>query len=181
MFYASCGLLGAMIILNITFHIFYKCNFDRLITPDDKHKKYKKGMLSKAELKTYIHPVDEEFHKYDKKHCCISCCVCCSSCLCTFKCNKNYYSRCYSFDCFKARWFHGKYYRKSMTIFCIVSMVIDALTFCVCIAGLLTMTPFTTMLWVTTVEVAVLSLLLIIFGCIELCQLKEILRYNEKE
>lgn len=68
-----------------------------------------------------------------------------------------------------------------MTIFCVVSMVLDALILCVCIAGLLTMTALTTMLWVTTVEVAVLSLLLIIFGCIELCQLKEILRYNEKE
>lgn len=36
-------------------------------------------------------------------------------------------------------------------------------------------------LWVTTVEVAVLSLLLVIFGCIELCSLKKILHYNEKK
>ena len=54
MFYASCGLLAALIILNIVFHIFYKCNFDRLITPDDKHAKYKKGILTKAELKKFI-------------------------------------------------------------------------------------------------------------------------------
>ena len=68
-----------------------------------------------------------------------------------------------------------------MTNFCIVSILIDALAVCICVAGLLTMTALNSMLWVTTVEVAVLSLLLIIFGCIELCQLKEILSYNEKD
>ena len=174
------GLLAAMIILNIVFQIFYTCNFNRRVTPDDKHKKYKQGLLTKAELKKFVHPSDEDFHRYNKKHCCVACCVCCTTCMCTFKCNKNYYSRCCSFDLFKARWSNGKYYRKSMTIFCIVSMVIDALVICVCVAGLLTMAVYSNMLWVTTVEVAVLSLLLIILGCIELCRLKEILSYNEQ-
>ena len=82
---------------------------------------------------------------------------------------------------FKARWTQGKYYRKSMTIFCIVSMVIDALIICLCIASLLNMTVYSNMLWVTAVEVAVLSLLLIILGCIELYMMKEYLKYNERK
>jgi hypothetical protein len=97
----------------------------------------------------------------------------------TFKCNKMYYSRFYSFDMFKARWSQGKYYRKSMTIFCIVSMVFDAMLICLCIASVMTMVAFSNMLWITTVEVAVLSLLLIILGCIELYMMKEYLKYNE--
>ena len=67
-----------------------------------------------------------------------------------------------------------------MTIFCIVAMVIDALCICVCIASLITMSAFSNMLWITTVEVMVLSLLLIIFGCIELYMLKQYLSYNEQ-
>lgn len=82
---------------------------------------------------------------------------------------------------FKARWSWGKYYRKSMTIFCIVAMVLDAMLICLCIASLMTMTAFSNMLWVTTVEVAILSLLLIIFGCIELYMMKQYLRYNEQK
>ena len=81
---------------------------------------------------------------------------------------------------FKARWFNAKYYRKSMSVFCIIAMVIDAMLICLCVAGLLTMNVFSNMLWVTTVEVAVLSLLLIIFGCIELCLLRDYLSYNEQ-
>lgn len=99
--------------------------------------------------------------------------------MCTFKCNKTYYSHFYSFSMFKARWTNGKYYRKSMTIFCIVAMILDAVLICLCIAGLMTMEAFSNMLWITTVEVAVLSLLLIIFGCIELYLMKQYLRYNE--
>ena len=85
------------------------------------------------------------------------------------------------FGMFKANWSQGVYYRKSMTIFCIVSMIIDALIICLCIASLLNMAVYTNMLWVTTVEVAVLSLLLIILGCIELYKMKDYLRYNERK
>ena len=74
----------------------------------------------------------------------------------------------------------GKYYRKSMTVFCIVAMVLDALIICLCIASLTTLEVMSNNLWVTTVEVAVLSLMLIIFGCIELYMLKQYLRYNEQ-
>lgn len=83
---------------------------------------------------------------------------------------------------FKARWSqgeNGKYYRKSMTIFCIVAMILDAMIICLCIASLMTMTVMANMLWVTTVEVAALSLLLVIFGCIELYMMKPYLKYNE--
>ena len=68
-----------------------------------------------------------------------------------------------------------------MTIFCIVSMVIDALIICLCIASLLPLAVYSNMLWVTAVEVAVLSLLLIILGCVELYMMKEYLKYNERK
>ena len=58
-------------------------------------------------------------------------------------------------------------------------MIIDGLIICVCIAALITMEFFSNMLWITTVEVAILSLMLIIFGCIELCLLKDYLSYNQ--
>ena len=66
-----------------------------------------------------------------------------------------------------------------MTCFSIVSVIIDALIICVCVAALLTMQTFSNMLWVTAVEVLVLSFLLILFGCIELCKMKSYLSYNE--
>lgn len=114
-------------------------------------------------------------------HRCVSCTIAIFTFMCTFKCNKAYYSHFYSFGMFKARWTQGKYYRKSMTIFCIVSMVIDALIICLCIASLLPLAVYSNMLWVTAVEVAVLSLLLIILGCVELYMMKEYLKYNERK
>ena len=173
-------LLGLWILLNIVFQIFFSCTFNRLVTPPDKKKKYKQGKITKAELKQYIHPSDEYFHTYVRKHGCVSCWIALFTFFCTFRCNKTYYSRFYSFDMFKARWFWAKYYRKSMTVFCIIAMVIDALIICLCVAALLTMNVFSNMLWITTVEVAVLALLLIIFGCIELCMLKEYLGYTQQ-
>ena len=68
-----------------------------------------------------------------------------------------------------------------MTIFCIVSMVIDALIICLCIASLLQLSVYSNMLWVTAFEVAFLSLLLIILGCVELYMMKEYLKYNERK
>ena len=59
-------------------------------------------------------------------------------------------------------------------------MVIDAMLICLCIASLLGMVVYSNMLWVTAVEVAVLSALLIILGCIELFKMKEYLKYNER-
>ena len=99
---------------------------------------------------------------------------------CTFKCNKTYYSRFYSFDIFKARWSQAKVYRKAMSCFGIFSIVLDALIICVCVAALLEMELFSSMLWITIVEIAVLSLCLILLGCIELYKLKTYLRYNEQ-
>lgn len=68
-----------------------------------------------------------------------------------------------------------------MTTFTIIEIVIDALIICVCVAFLLTMTLFENQLVITIFELAVLSLLLIIFALIELCMLKQYLRYNERD
>ena len=113
------------------------------------------------------------------KHSCVSCTVAIFTVMCSFKCNKIYYSRLYSFDMFKAQWTQAKYYRKSMTSFCVVGIVFDALLICVCFAGLITREPFSNMLWITMVEVMILSLMLVILGCIELFLLREYLSYNE--
>lgn len=39
LFYAACGLLAVLIILNIIFQIFYTCVFNRNITPKDRLRK----------------------------------------------------------------------------------------------------------------------------------------------
>ena len=99
----------------------------------------------------------------------------------TFKCNKMYYSRLYSFDMFKARWITGdhKYYRKFMTVFCIVHMVVDAVILCIAAAGLWALDFMSNMLYVTMIETAVLSIVGIILGLIELFKMKDYLKYNE--
>ena len=181
LYYAALVLLAIIIMINIAFTIFYTCVFNRKITPKDKHVKYKEGKITKNELRKFIVPSDELFHRYFVNHRCVSITIAIFTFMCTFKCNKAYYSHFYSFGMFKARWTQGKYYRKSMTIFCIVSMVIDALIICLCIASLLNITVYSNMLWVTAVEVAVLSLLLIVLGCIELYMMKEYLKYNERK
>ena len=178
-FWGTCGLLAALIILNIVFLVFYICNFQSDITPKDKHRKYKEGKITKAELKKYIVPSDPDFHNYTVKHRCMTVFITIFMALFTFKCNKTYYSRFYSFDMFKARWTQGKYYRKSLTIFGIVSMVLDGLILVFAIASMLPLVVMSNMLWVTVVEVAFLSLMLIILGCVELWLLKPYLSYNE--
>lgn len=180
LFWAAIALLACLILLNIIFQIFFSCVFNRRITPKDKYRKYKEGKITKAELKRFIVPSDELFYRYIANHRCFACFIAIFTFSCTFKCNKAYYSHFYSFGMFKARWSQGRYYRKSMTIFCIVAMVIDALLICLCIASLLGMVVYSNMLWVTAVEVAVLSALLIILGCIELFKMKEYLKYNER-
>lgn len=175
-------LIALLIILNMIFQIFYTCTFNTRLTPKDKLAKYKNGTIStKAELNKYVVPSDAKFYLYSRKHGCASCTIAIMTFMCTFKCNKLYYSRFYSFGMFKAGWSNGKYYRKSMTIFCIVSMILDALIITLCIASLLNMVVMSNMLWVTTVEVAVLSLFLIILGCVELYLMKEYLSYNEPQ
>lgn len=179
----ALGLFGLLILINVVFQIAYSCVFNRRVTPRDKQRKYKEGKISKAELQRYIVPSDPAFSQYVMKHGCVSCTLAIFTCMCTFKCNKMYYSHFYSFSMFKARWSLGnyKYYRKFMTTFCIVSMVLDALIVCLCLASLTTLEVMSNNLWVTCVEVAVLSLFLIIFGCIELYMLKPYLRYNEQQ
>ena len=179
LFFGAIILIALLIILNMVFQVFYTCTFNRRVIPKDKLRKYKQKQLNKAELKRFIVATDENFYNYTRKHGCVSCTIAILTFMFTFKCNKMYYSHFYMFDMFKARWSLGKYYRKSMTIFCIVSMILDALIITLCIASLLNMVVMSNMLWVTTVEVAVLSLLLIILGCIELYKMKDYLKYNE--
>lgn len=124
--------------------------------------------------------MDEQFSAYAEKHKCWSVTVGIFSCMCTFKCNKSYYSHFYSFDMFKAHWRHGKKYRKSMTCFSAVSIIIDVLIIFVCAVQLIEMEPFSNMLWITLVEVVLLTLFLIVCGCIELCHMKSYLAYTEQ-
>ena len=181
LFFIAIGILVLLLLLNWVFQCIHGCVFNRTITPKDKYRKYKEGKISKAELSRYIVPKDELFDKHKRKHWCCFCCISCSTCCCTFKCNKAYYSHCFMFDVFKGRWSQAKYYRKLMTCFTIVEIVIDALIICVCVAFLLTMELFENQLVITVFELAVLSLLLILFALIELCMLKQYLRYNERD
>ena len=180
LFFAGIVLLGVMLLLNLIFQIYFSCGFNTTVTPKEKKRLYKQGKISKIELNQYIMPRDESFAKYLKKHSCCSCFIAFSTILCTFKCNKAYYSRFYSFGIFKAHWSQGRYYRRTIMCFSIFSMILDALIIFVCVAFLLTMSIFSNMLWITVVEVAVLSLFLIIFGLIEMCRLRTYLAYNEQ-
>ena len=181
LFYASSGTYGLFLLLNMIFQCFYTCSFNRRRVPKDKIEKFKKGRITKAQMKHFVEPVDMKFNRYMTKHSCVSCTIAIFTVMCSFKCNKIYYSRLYSFDMFKAQWSQGSYYRKSMTIFCVVGIILDALLICVCLASLSTREPFSNMLWITTVEVLILSLMLIILAGIELCMLKDYLSYNEPQ
>ena len=104
LFYATLVLLAILIMINIAFQIFYTCVFNRKITPKDKLTKYKEGKITKTELNKFIVPSDELFHRYVANHKCVSCTIAIFTFMCTFKCNKAYYSHFYSFGMFKARW-----------------------------------------------------------------------------
>ena len=187
LFFAGCILLGLLMMLNFVFQVVYSFSFNRTITPEDKLRKYKEYLrigssdrtINRSELKKYQYPVDSKFVAFAQKHSCWSLTVAILTFTCTYKFNKTYYSHFYMFDIFKAHWHRLKYYRKMITCFGIISMIIDGLIICVCVAALLTMEAFSNMLWITTLEVAVLSFLLIIFGCIELFRLKTYLKYVE--
>ena len=182
LFWAVCGLFGCLVVLNMVFQILFTCTFNRKVTPKDSLRRYKEGRLTKAELKRFVVPSDEGFFRYQLKHRCFSCFIAMFTCCCTFKCNKAYYSHFYSFGIFKARWSQGRYYRKVMTAFTIAEMLVDACLLVVCVLAQLEsgVGVFCNMLWITLIEVAVLSLLLFLLCCIELWKLKEYLRYNEK-
>ena len=98
----------------------------------------------------------------------------------TFKYNKLYYSRLYSFDMFKARWSQGKYYRKMMTWYCIVHIItIDMLLLAVTAAALYSWfmnkgdRPFLdNNYYITLIECFILSLFSVICGLIELFMMK---------
>ena len=55
LFYAACALLVVLILLNIIFQIFYSCTFNRVVIPKDKHRKYKAGQITKAQMKQFAY------------------------------------------------------------------------------------------------------------------------------
>lgn len=41
LFYAACGLTGALVLMNVIYQIFFTCTFNKKVTPADKLLKYK--------------------------------------------------------------------------------------------------------------------------------------------
>jgi len=180
-FFATVAILAVMLIYNLVFLCVYIGTFRSTSIPEDKKQKFKKGLISKDIMESFRTLSDPAFAQYVKKHRCMDCLISVMTLLFTFKCNKMYYSHFYSFDMFKARWSKGEYkhYRKLMTVFCIVHMVIDAIIFCIAVAGLYALEFMSNMLYVTMVETAVLSVIVVLLGLIELFKMKEYLAYNE--
>ena len=184
--YAFFGVWLIAFITNIVFATMYWKVFNSKIIPADKERKYKEGKLTKTELQRFIYSSDEDFSKYAKKHRCVQKLISILT-IFTFKYNKLYYSRLYSFDMFKARWSQGKYYRKMMTWYCIVHIVtIDMLLLCITAAGLVQWwlnrgdRPFLdNQFYITMVECFVLAFFSILYGLIELFKMKDYLKYNE--
>ena len=182
-FFATVGILIAILIFNIVFFCSYVRTFMLTSIPKDKKEKYKKGLISKQALEKFREYDDPLFHQYHTKHKCISITILFFSIISTFKCNKMYYSRLYSFDVFKARWSTGnnKYYRKFMTVYCIIYLLIDVAVFCLAVGAIVLLGEDAdfNMLWITLAETGILSFLALIFGVIELFKMKDYLKYNE--
>ena len=87
---------------------------------------------------------------------------------------------------FKARWSQHKYYRKMMTWYCVLHIVlVDALLLCLCIAALYGWykakgkRPFLdNQFYITLVEGLVLAVFSILYGLIELFKMKDYLKYT---
>lgn len=96
--------------------------------------------------------------------------------LVSFKYNKLYYSHFYSFKMFKASWTNESKYRKNLTAFTIVHMLIMDLGLIVIgVAGIKSLRILQNQLWVVYVETTLLSLIDIVLSAIELYKLKQIL------
>ena len=57
-FWASSFIVIIMVILNMTFQIAYRQNFNRMIIPKDKLRKYREGRITKKELAKFAYPAD---------------------------------------------------------------------------------------------------------------------------
>ena len=182
-FIATVSVIVIIFIFNIVFFIMYYKNFMATRIPADKKKKYEMNLISKKDMEKFREPADDLFYKYHQKHKCVSIMICIGTVLFSFKVNKMYYSRFYSFDMFKARWTgeNAKYYRKFMTVFCIVHMLIDAAIICIAAAGLYEAEPMGNNLYIVMIETGVLSLIGIILGLIELFKMKDYLKYTEQQ
>lgn len=58
LFFAGCIMLGLLIFLNIGFQYFYSYTFNRQFVKEDKVRKFKEGLLTKAQLKKFLEPSD---------------------------------------------------------------------------------------------------------------------------
>jgi hypothetical protein len=73
----------------------------------------------------------------------------------------------------------GKLYRKTLTAFCAIHMLTDAIIILISVIGLTSIEFMSNMLYITMIETAVLSVAGLILGLIELFKMKEYLEYTE--
>ena len=119
-FFAICLIA---FILNVTFWCMYGKVFNTTIMPPDKMKKLKEKRITPQEAARFIYPSDQAFADYVKRHSGVRRLISLAT-VCSFRYNKLYYSQLYSFGAFKAKWSDGKYYRKMMTWFGILHILL---------------------------------------------------------
>lgn len=155
-----------------------KC-FDSKVIPLDIDRRVRLGKMTKREAAKYKVPIDEKFFGYKKQHGKFLCVVYWLSVTFAWKCNKVFYSHFYDLNMFQVPLSRAKFYRKMVTIFQIVHMiVIDLFLICLDITALTQIEPWN-MMWVFVIETLVLSILGIILGVVELMYLKSYLEYTE--
>lgn len=121
----------------MTFGCMYKNVFHRTITPPDKLEKYKAKRITDKELARFIYPSDQAFADYVKKHGGVQKAISIFTYIWSYRYNKLYYSRLYSFGAFKANWSDGRYYRKMHTWFGILHiLLVETLVLLLAGAGL---------------------------------------------
>jgi competence protein ComGC len=122
---------------------------------------------------------DQKFAAYKKDHRWMFCIISTLTALVSFKYNKIFYSYFYSFKMFRASWTEEQKYRKNMTWFTIVHMlIVDLGLIIIGVAGVLSLRFLQNQLWIIYCETVVLSIIDIVLSAIELYKLKEILSYT---
>ena len=184
-FFAICLIAFA---LNLVFGCMYRKVFHTTIIPPDKLKKHKEKRISAKELARFIYPSDQAFADYVKRPSCVQKMVAIATYIWSFRYNKLYYSQFFSFGAFKARWTKGKYYRKMMTWFGIVHiLLVETLALLLAGAALVAWYQskgnrafFGNQYYICMFEAFVLAIILILLSLYELFKLKDYLAYNEQ-
>lgn len=183
-FYLALIVFALFCILNISFCIYFDQSFAKKELTREKQltiSKWPPEKRKELDLNKYKVAKDAKFFKYREGHGFIFCLISTLTCLVTFKFNKMFYSHFYSFGMFKATWTNEKQYRKALTWFTMVHMiVIDLVLIVIGIAGLSGIGILQNQLWITFVETVVLSIIDIILSAYELYKLKEILDYTSE-